>query len=63
MQEQLRRNLSGRSHTLRAAKKGRLCAAGENGLQDISTLLPGLIGFIDFLVVLPPVVLSTVKTN
>lgn len=52
MQEQLRRNLNVRSHTLRAAK-GRLCAAGENGLQDISTLLPGLIGFIDFRVVLP----------
>lgn len=40
-------------HTLYEQQKGRLCAAGENGLQDISTLLPGLIGFIDFLVVLP----------
>lgn len=40
-------------HTLYEQQKGRLRAAGENGLQDISTLLPGLIGFIDFLVVLP----------
>lgn len=36
-----------------SSKGGGLCAAGENGLQDISTLLPGLIGFIDFLVVVP----------
>jgi len=40
-------------HTLYEQQKGRLRAAGENGLQDISTLLPELIGFIDFLVVLP----------
>lgn len=40
-------------HTLYEQRKRRLRAAGENGLQDISTLLPGLIGFIDFLVVLP----------
>lgn len=40
------------SHFTRG-KRGGLRAAGENGLQDISTLLPGLIGFIDFLVVLP----------